>query len=118
MLDKPKRKEMLLTTLSGFGISFQNDTLCVNATAENFSLKKHNILQAMLAVNDMFYLATPYVESFFKEDVENWFDLSNIRYTPKVKFVGKIGYDHLFDFVIPKSIKKRRKDCTNIIKST
>lgn len=26
-----------------------------------------------------------------------------IRYTPKVKFTGKSGYDHLFDFVIPKS---------------
>ena len=24
-------------------------------------------------------------------------------YTPKVKFTGKTGYDHLFDFVIPKS---------------
>lgn len=26
-----------------------------------------------------------------------------MRYTPKVKFTGKTGYDHLFDFVIPKS---------------
>ena len=106
ILEKPKRKEMLLTTLSGFGVSFQNDALCVNATSDNFSLNKHNLLQAMLAVNDMFYLSTPYIESFFKEDVANWFDLSYIRYTPKVKFVGKIGYDHLFDFVIPKSPKK------------
>jgi hypothetical protein len=26
-----------------------------------------------------------------------------VRYTPKVKFTGTSGYDHLFDFVIPKS---------------
>jgi hypothetical protein len=25
------------------------------------------------------------------------------RYTPKVKFTGTSGYDHVFDFVIPKS---------------
>ena len=30
----------------------------------------------------------------------------DIRYTPKVKFMGKTGYDHLFDFVIPKSRKQ------------
>ena len=57
----------------------------------------------MLAVNDMFYLSVPMVASLFYEDVVAWLDLHDIRYTPKVKFTGKTGYDHLFDFVIPKS---------------
>jgi hypothetical protein len=43
------------------------------------------------------------VASLFYEDVVAWLDLSDVRYTPKVKFTGKSGYDHLFDFVIPKS---------------
>jgi hypothetical protein len=51
----------------------------------------------------MFYLAVPMVASLFYEDVVAWLDLHEIRYTPKVKFTGKTGYDHLFDFVIPKS---------------
>jgi hypothetical protein len=105
-LEKPRRKEILSTTLAGFGVDLSDNKLFINATSNNFSLKKHNILQAMLAVNDLFYLATPHIESFFMEDVANWFDLSDIRYTPKVKFVGRIGYDHLFDFVIPKSRRK------------
>jgi hypothetical protein len=29
--------------------------------------------------------------------------MNEIRYTPNVKFTGKSGYDHVFDFVIPKS---------------
>ena len=41
--------------------------------------------------------------SLFYEDVAEWFDVSQFRYTPKVKFTGQSGYDHLFDFVIPKS---------------
>jgi hypothetical protein len=57
----------------------------------------------MLAVNDMFYLATPTVASVFYEDVVSWLDICEVRYTPKVKFTGRTGYDHLFDFVIPKS---------------
>jgi hypothetical protein len=105
-LEKQKRKELLSTTLKGFGVDLIDNRLCVNATSNNFSLKKHNMLQAMLAVNDLFYLAKPYIENFFMEDVTNWFDLSDIRYTPKVKFIGRTGYDHHFDFVIPKSRRK------------
>ena len=60
----------------------------------------------MLAVNDMFYLASPVVASLFYEEVVAWLELHEIRYTPRVKFTGKSGYDHLFDFVIPKSKAK------------
>ncbi len=71
------------------------------ATAEDFPLKKHSLIQAMLAVNDLFYLAKPVVESLFFEDVVAWLDANDIRYTPGVKFPGISGYDHLFSFVIP-----------------
>lgn len=104
-LDTDKRQELLKMTLNGFGIQMEQDSLIVHATSENFNLRKHNLVQAMLAVNDLFYLAVPMVASLFLEDVSAWLDLHDIRYTPKAKFTGKSGYDHLFDFVIPKSRK-------------
>ncbi len=105
-IDSPKRQTMFRTTLNGFGIQANGKALEVKATLENFSLSKHNLVQAMLAVNDLFYLASPTVTSLFHEDVTAWLDLSEIRYTPSVKFTGKSGYDHRFDFVIPKSTAK------------
>jgi hypothetical protein len=102
-LESKKRQDLLRMTLNGFGVQLNDKTLEVHASPENFALRKHNLLQAMLAVNDMFYLAQPMVASLFYEDVVAWLDLHDIRYTPKVKFTGKTGYDHLFDFVIPKS---------------
>jgi hypothetical protein len=105
-LDSPKRQELLKLTLNGFGVQLAGDALAVHASVENFPLRKHSLVQAMLAVNDMFYLATPVVRSLFYEDVVSWLDLHEVRYTPKVKFTGKTGYDHLFDFVIPKSRKQ------------
>lgn len=102
-LDSPKRKKLLEITLNGFGVALNGTALEVHATSDNFALRKHNMVQAMLAVNDLFYLATPMVTSLFYEDVVAWLDLNEVRYTPKVKFTGKSGYDHLFDFVIPKS---------------
>ncbi len=105
-LESKKRKDLLNLTLNGFGVKNINDELLVHASSETFALKKHNLVQAMLAVNDLFYLSVPMVASLFLEDVTSWFDLSEIRYTPKVKFTGKSGYDHLFDFVIPASKKQ------------
>jgi hypothetical protein len=64
----------------------------------------------MLAVNDLFYLASPIVQSLFFEDVIAWLDASEVRYTPKVKFTGTSGFDHLFDFVIPKSPRKQQPE--------
>lgn len=102
-LHTDKRQDLLKMTLNGFGVRMNNSGLEVHATQENFPLRKHSLIQAMLAVNDLFYLAKPIVENLFYEDVIAWLEANDIRYTPKVKFTGTSGYDHLFDFVIPKS---------------
>ena len=104
-IDSAKRQDLLRTTLNGFGVQINGTTraLEVRASVGNFALRKHNLVQAMLAVNDLFYLASPTVASLFYEDVVAWLDTCDIRYTPNVTFTGKSGYDHRFDFVIPKS---------------
>lgn len=105
-LESPKRMSLLHSTLNGFGVKLSGSAIEVEASKENFALKKHNLLQAMLAVNDMFYLASPMVSSIFYEDVIAWLDKNEIRYVTNVKFTGKSGLDHHFDFVIPKSKKQ------------
>ena len=102
-IDSQKRQALLKMTLNGFGVEIKDRALNVSATQANFGPRKHNLVQAMLAVNDLFYLASPFVSTLFYEDVVDWLELSDIRYTPKVKFTGESGYDHVFDFVIPKS---------------
>jgi hypothetical protein len=106
-LTTEKRQELLKMTLNGFGVRMNNEALEVHASTENFPARKHNLIQAILAVNDLFYLAQPVVESLFFEDVVAWLDASSIRYTPKAKFTGISGFDHLVDFVIPKSLGKQ-----------
>ena len=106
VLNTGKRQDLLKLTLNGFGIKLNDDALEIHATSETFPSRKHNLIQAMLAVNDLFYLSQPMVASLFYEDVVSWLDENDVRYTPKAKFTGISGYDHLFDFVIPKSRKK------------
>lgn len=105
-LNTPRRRDLLELTLNGFGVKLNADALEVRATSQNFPLRKHNLIQAMLAVNDLFYLAKPLVESLFYEDVVGWLDANDVRYTPNVKFTGTSGFDYLFDFVVPKSRKQ------------
>jgi hypothetical protein len=102
-LDSPKRQHMLRATLNGFGVQTNGEALEIHASPTNFALRKHNLVQAMLAVNDLFFLASPVITNLFLEDVEQWLDANEIRYTPRVKFPGKTGFDYVFHFVVPKS---------------
>jgi len=90
-LHTDKRQDLLRMTLNGFGVKLDHEALQIHATALTFPLRKHNLIQAMLAVNDLFYLATPIVESLFFEDVVAWLDGNDVRYTPKVKFIQAIN---------------------------
>ena len=102
-LASPKRRGLLDVTLNGFGVKLEGDALVVKASSGDASRKMHNLVQAMLAVDDLFYLAEPVVTSLFLEDVAEWLTATGVRYTPDVKFTGKSGYDYRFDFVIPRS---------------
>lgn len=98
-----RRQELLQTTINGFGVRLEAESLTIHATTQDFPVKKHNLVQAMLAVNDLFYVAQMHVVSLFKEDVTAWLDTNDVRYVPQPKFTGRSGFDHLFDYVIPKS---------------
>ncbi|MAF92891.1 MAG: hypothetical protein CL674_16600 [Bdellovibrionaceae bacterium] len=106
VLDSPKRKSLLSTTLSGFGVRLNGNALVIEASAEDLPFKKHSLMQAMLAVNDLFYVSRASVDSLFYEDVVYWLEQNNVRYTENVSFTGKSGMSSKFNFVIPKSPKE------------
>ena len=104
-INTSRRQHLFKTTLNSFGIQFNDRTkaLEVKASADNFAFRKHNLLQAILSVNDLFYTASSAATALFHDDVVSWLDLLDIRYSPSIKFSGKSGFDHQFNFVIPKS---------------
>lgn len=102
-INSEKRTALLQQTLNGFGVKKFNDELSITTDETHFPQMKHNLIQAILAVSDIFYTASSVVTSLFLEDVQAWLDENGIRYTPKVNFAGKSGFQHSYDFVIPKS---------------
>lgn len=102
-LKTPKRKAIIESVLNGFGIKLEGSQLLVEASQRNIGQRLHALIQAMLAVNDMFVMAQPRVAGFFWEDVKGFLDEHDIRYSPRVKISGRSGFDHAIDFLIPKS---------------
>jgi hypothetical protein len=99
-----RREELLTDVLRGHGVVLSNKELQVTATHDSLGRSIHSLVQAMLRVDDMFVLAQPRVEAIFLEGVEKFLDTRGVRYSSRVKLAGRSGLDHLFDFVIPKSI--------------
>ncbi len=106
-INTPKRESILKTALNGFGVKISDDDqLYVDATLNSVGQKKHYLLQAILAVNDLFNLAQETVYSLFKEDVELYFRSNNVFFSKDIKLTGKSGFDHNIDFLIPESKNK------------
>jgi hypothetical protein len=94
---------MLQTILNGFGVREDDGELTVEATPEHFPQKKHALLQAMMAVNDLFVTSAPRVVKFFLEDVSAFLAEHDVRFSRSVEFTGRSGFVHRFDFLIPPS---------------
>lgn len=105
-VDTPKRKIVLESVLNGLGVRSEHGQLSVEASSSNLGQRLHSLVQAMLAINDMFVMGQFRVASFFFEDVRRFLDANDVRYTPRLKLAGKSGYDHGIDFLIPKSRKR------------
>ena len=56
-IDSPQVQERLITTLNGFGVQMDGEQLMTRAMPDELSLKIHNFIQAMLAVNSLSGLA-------------------------------------------------------------
>jgi len=98
-----KRRLLLDGATKGHGVEVKGRELLVKADDRTFALKAHSLVQSILQVNDLFYTARPHVASLFLEDVTEWLNERNVRYSPRVKLAGKSGFDHYFDFIIPQS---------------
>jgi hypothetical protein len=104
-----KRKAHLMAVLNGFGVRQEGDELQVHASPQDFPQKKHNLVQAMLAVNDMFVMGEEHVLSLFKEDVAGFLEANRVPVFRDFKLSGRSGFDHKFDFGLPKTQRKPQR---------
>ena len=106
-INTPKREKIFSTVRNGFGVKLGEDNeLFIESNLSDIGQKKHYLLQAILAVNDMNVLSQEMVYSLFKEDVERYFRSNEIFFSKDVKITGKTGFHHNIDFLISASKTK------------
>lgn len=108
-VNAPARKREIDSILNGFGVIIKGNELTTIATITTFPMRKHNFLQAIMAVDDLFVIASPKVESFFLEDITNFLHQNEIRFSRNIILQGKSSFQHKFDFLIPSSGKARER---------
>ena len=98
-----KRQQIFNTILNGYGVTINKGTSALEITTDinDFPRKKHMLLQAMMAINDMFMTTKSTVSSLFAEDVGDFLESNDIRYNENVFLAGKSGYNHNFNYLIP-----------------
>src|SRR5699024_3772260 len=99
-----KRKDYFYKKLRIFGVIVDENTKELYVSFDNLSdypQKQHNLIQCIIHISDMLITSRNNVISIFTEEVKNFFDESDIIYTPDLGFNRKSGNQQNFDFVIP-----------------
>ncbi|MBP7482508.1 MAG: DUF1828 domain-containing protein [Lacunisphaera sp.] len=94
-----KREAHVRQILNGFGVHLdKSGELAVTATPRDFPQKKHNLMQAMLAMHDLAVMGQSHVAQFFEEDVAAFLRERGVSFFRNLKLSGRSGFDHHFDF--------------------
>lgn len=99
-VSRGRKKELVETILKQNGARLDNSEITVVTTPENFPIAKNNIIRAILAVNDLYYLAPKTVSTVFKEEVEEFLQRNEIRYSTGFGLIGRSGLYQPFHFLI------------------
>ena len=98
-INTEKRDAHVRQILNGFGVRLdENGQLAVVTTPRDFPQKKHNLIQAILAIHDLAVMGQTHVLQFFDEDVAMFLREKQVPFFRTLKLSGRSGFDHNFDF--------------------
>ncbi len=101
------RQEIFATVIRSYGVKVDSDeALTIQTDKANFPQKVHDLIQAILAINDLHYLSRPQIQSLFREDVERLLIDNDIPIVPDIRLAGKSGLFQSFDFIIARTRTK------------
>lgn len=95
-----KRQQLIRTILLQNGVGLEGTEIYVITTYEHFPVAKNNLIRAILAINDLYFLAPKTAATAFKDDVEAFLEENEIRYSTGFGLIGRSGLYQPFHFLI------------------
>ena len=105
------RQKMLEKIATKYNVAIVNEDIVTKATAYNFPQKKHMMVQAMLAIDDLFAVSPEGVKELFLEDIETYFVANGIYYSSDFSLLGKTGTIYTYDFHLQRTKEKPERFC-------
>ena len=94
-----KRMSQIEQIATQFGVRLDKSELTYKTSVKNFALGKMQFTQAMLRIGDMYLTSQSKVQTYFHEDVDDFFREKEIFASKNVSFTGKSSYPHTFDYM-------------------
>lgn len=103
-IDNEVRKKEILTILNGFGVKIDWDKkeIYVNTTIEEFPQKKHNFIQAIISIGDLYVLSKSRGITFFLSLVVDYLYEKDISFMENI-FIKGFNVEHKIDIAIGKT---------------
>ena len=113
-----KRKQKIDKLIKIFSLQIDGNAIIATATVSNFPFRLHQLLQAMLAIDDMFEHTIENPKDFFIEDVAAFLKEKAILHEKDFPLIGKTGSKYKYDFYFPKNHSKPHRFCKVFSKIT
>jgi len=104
-----KRKWLLDKIIRNYSLQLVDNAITVTASSHDFPQKKHSMVQAMLAIDDIYEVSQENVKNFFIDDIQFFLDTNEIYYSKDFSLIGKTGslYTYEFHFQRTKNMQER-----------
>lgn len=110
----PNRMKVIKNICKVQGVKIINNELVIESNKDDLPRKVHQLVQAMLRVDDMHLTSQSRVASYFLEDVKSYFNNNEIFYSENIAFVGRAGLTHTFDFLFQKNKTHNTRICKTV----
>ena len=105
----PRRKRTLHSAIVGFGVCNEDGVLKVRTSRDKFGCDMNNLVQAILSVNDLHFLAKPISTGNFGVNVVRWLRENFAQFDESKKIVGKSGLGHSFHCAVTEDRKNSKQ---------
>lgn len=108
------RKKQLSMILNQYGTKLTGKEITLTAPVKEFPQRKHLYIQCLLKVNDLYLTSRVKTNSYFLDDIQDFFSKNEIYCFPNFQLIGKSGFSHNYDFAIQKSKNMPERLCLAI----
>jgi hypothetical protein len=110
-----KRYNALVSIARKFNVAILNgEEITTSVTPDNFPQAKNMMVQAMLAIDDLFVVSPENVKEMFLEDIETYFNANDIFFTRDFSLLGKTGTVYTYDFHFQRTKNRPERFCRGI----